>query len=621
MPNEDRLKALLSDLGRSTLRGVRKCPKCGTLNGIRGIMCKNKACDQVFKEAGDKRKNTTEVCKLITGTTTQVFSVRVRDKGPDYRGFVQLPLVSNSLCTRPTDTLINEPSAVCFVENCQRIFNTNILKCHERELQPVTACQHIQAATRCFASALPLIINNAVLFSLNIPAYIKQSIWQLTVVALGPLVQRVSKTIMVVKCKVTSKHPLGFLHVTFSPAKSKDCQSHFFCSCPTFKGQGSRNRSDDVIHDRRCLHYYACVAAFAGDEKLSEEFAAFVDQERSQEIVLNLQEQLSGGDSEGENPSRHVVAVLGNPESNLQVEVEVLRDDAVMFQQFIMASQPVSEDISQVGEFETISETDVPDVCLQGLEVMPDLSSPDLLSSIKNDPLPKTFLRINGLKRKKDNSSPSISGLSEPKKSRKKIPPKPEPNQVKDESTVNQTFIQWLATVTERINQQMHYQFNGKPAPLVFHTPQEFFDCLRERISYGGKKRRLPNTTTAFVRKHAVPLGTFTKYTWHINNIIHCKQIFETPLMPLEITRSFVENQDGTYDVYEASNLKDEAYSKMDNAPRIKPMELKTFLKVGNTAPDQKVPTPMIIEWIPDILPKTKVGELKITFEFGHRRP
>ncbi|KAG8272068.1 hypothetical protein J6590_050973 [Homalodisca vitripennis] len=43
---------------------------------------------------------------------------------------------------------------------------------------------------------------------------------------------------------------------------------------------------------------------------------------------------------------------------------------------------------------------------------------------------------------------------------------------VKDESTVNQTFIQWLATVTERINQQMHYQFNGKPAPLVFHTPQ-----------------------------------------------------------------------------------------------------------------------------------------------------
>lgn len=72
MPKEDKFKALLSDLGRSTLRGVRKCPKCGTLNGIRGAMCKNKACDQVFKEAGEKRKHTTEVCRLVTGTSTQV---------------------------------------------------------------------------------------------------------------------------------------------------------------------------------------------------------------------------------------------------------------------------------------------------------------------------------------------------------------------------------------------------------------------------------------------------------------------------------------------------------------------------------------------------------------------
>lgn len=73
--------------------------------------------------------------------------------------------------------------------------------------------------------------------------------------------------------------------------------------------------------------------------------------------------------------------------------------------------------------------------------------------------------------------------------------------------------------------------FNNKFNIVLYLLFQEFFDCLRERISYGGKKRRLPNNTSAFVRKHAVPLGTFTKYTWHINNIIHCKQIFETPLV------------------------------------------------------------------------------------------
>ena len=40
----------------------------------------------------------------------------------------------------------------------------------------------------------------------------------------------------------------------------------------------------------------------------------------------------------------------------------------------------------------------------------------------------------------------------------------------------------------------------------------------------------------------------------------------------------------------------------------------------GNTSPDQKEPTPFIIEWIPDILPKSHIGELRIKFEYGHQR-
>lgn len=41
---------------------------------------------------------------------------------------------------------------------------------------------------------------------------------------------------------------------------------------------------------------------------------------------------------------------------------------------------------------------------------------------------------------------------------------------------------------------------------------------------------------------------------------------------------------------------------------------------LGNTSPDQKEPTPFIIEWIPDILPQSKIGELRIKFEYGHYR-
>lgn len=71
--------------------------------------------------------------------------------------------------------------------------------------------------------------------------------------------------------------------------------------------------------------------------------------------------------------------------------------------------------------------------------------------------------------------------------------------------------------------------FPGTPDPLVFHAPQVFFDCLQQRISAGSRKKRLPNLTTSFVRKEALPLGTFTKFTWHITSVAQVKQIFDSP--------------------------------------------------------------------------------------------
>lgn len=41
-------------------------------------------------------------------------------------------------------------------------------------------------------------------------------------------------------------------------------------------------------------------------------------------------------------------------------------------------------------------------------------------------------------------------------------------------------------------------------------------------------------------------------------------------------------------------------------------------MSLGNTAPHQVEPTPFLIEWIPDILPISKIGELRIRFEYGH---
>ena len=150
-----------------------------------------------------------------------------------------------------------------------------------------------------------------------------------------------------------------------------------------------------------------------------------------------------------------------------------------------------------------------------------------------------------------------------------------------NENSTNHSFLNWLASITERINQTMHFQFDGKPDSLVFHVPQAFFECLRERISCGAKKKRLPNSTTAFVRKDGVPLGTFTKYTWEITNILHVKSIFDTPLILLEITRSFIQNADGGYELYNQEEIEMERFKKTVNNALIKPQQLKTFLKVG----------------------------------------
>jgi hypothetical protein len=199
----------------------------------------------------------------------------------------------------------------------------------------------------------------------------------------------------------------------------------------------------------------------------------------------------------------------------------------------------------------------------------------------------------------------------------------PSPEEVLDEASVHQSFTDWLAGVTERINLCMHYQFDGKPDTLVFHVAHKLFDCLQQRLSAGTRKKRLPNWVTHVDRRDTPPLGTFAMSTWHITNVLHLKHIFDTPQMQLEVTRSFVQNRDGSYEhvaVGSQSGSADVSSVHQSNNRPIRPSQLRTFLKVGNMSPDQTTPTPFIIEWIADLLPISHVGELRITLEYGHQR-
>ncbi|XP_012289368.1 uncharacterized protein C2orf42 homolog isoform X2 [Aotus nancymaae] len=446
-PNSLRTKvpAFLSDLGKATLRGIRKCPRCGTYNGTRGLSCKNKTCGTIFRY-GARKQPSVEAVKIITGSDLQVYSVRQRDRGPDYRCFVELGVSETTIQTVDGTIITQLSSGRCYVPSCLKAATQGVVE---------NQCQHIKLAVNCQAEATPLTLKSSVLNAMQASPETKQTIWQL------------------------ATEPTGLKEII---VPQLGCHSESTVSaCESTASKSKKRRKDEV--------------------------------------------------------------------SGAQMNSSLLPQDAV------------SSNLRKSG-----------------------LKKPVVASSLKRQAC----------------------------------------GQLLDEAQVTLSFQDWLASVTERIHQTMHYQFDGKPEPLVFHIPQSFFDALQQRISIGSAKKRLPNSTTAFVRKDALPLGTFSKYTWHITNILQVKQILDTPEMPLEITRSFIKNRDGTYELFKCPKVEVESiaetYGRIEKQPVLRPLELKTFLKVGNTSPDQKEPTPFIIEWIPDILPQSKIGELRIKFEYGHHR-
>ncbi|XP_067262834.1 uncharacterized protein C2orf42 homolog isoform X1 [Chanodichthys erythropterus] len=576
--------AFLSNLGKATLRGIRKCPQCGVYNGTRGLSCKNKACGTIFRDGdnvtGRLKKGVSEVVRVVTDSGggrvggPQVFSVRQRGRGSEQRGFVELVLTDTAITTADGTLLTRVNLGRCYMPSCQQNESElTVESSHQQVSQPSKSpCTHVKQAMECQTQATPLPLKSSVLEALVTTSQAKEELWRLATETTGPLVQRVSKSTLIIKCQPGEAHPLGLLHLTVGPSSVKEKNegaAPFRCACyaPNAKGDlGVRSGGHPNVKERenshehslpeRCLHFYACVCAFTSDEKLATEFSAFLNynmnglQERADPTALGISQQ-------------HIEPSISHRSKRLK---------------FVESSTA-----------STVSSASV--------LAVKDTSAPTL-----NQRKPT---------HRKHSSSTGIKN--------------PGSSQPVDEAHVSLGFQQWLASVTERIHQTMHFQFDGKPEPLVFHIPQAFFNALQQRLSLGSKKRRLPNYTTTFVRNDALPLGSFSKYTWHITNLMHVKRIFDTPELPLELTRSFVKNSDGSYSMYRCRETPPDPgpetyhHSRTNKPLAIRPLELRTFLRVGTCAAEQTEPVPFVIEWIPDILPHSQVGELRIRFEYGHQ--
>jgi hypothetical protein len=90
-----------------------------------------------------------------------------------------------------------------------------------------------------------------------------QVVWLLATETTGPLVQRVSKNIMAVKCKASPKHPLGYLHFSFFMSKLKDrIENKYFCSCTAFKASSCNDQFYlflKYLFEQRCFAFVSTV--------------------------------------------------------------------------------------------------------------------------------------------------------------------------------------------------------------------------------------------------------------------------------------------------------------------------------------------------------------------------
>lgn len=267
-PSRTKVPSFLSDLGKATLRGIRKCPRCGTYNGTRGLSCKNKTCGTVFRR-GTRKPPSADAVRIVTGSAAQVYSVRQRERGAEQRCFVELGVSEAAVQTADGTVVTQLSSGSCSAPAC--------LKAAARGAAE-NQCQHVKLALNCQSEATPLALKSSVLNSLQAPPETKQSIWQLATEPTGPLVQRVTKSVLVVKRKGGQKPGPGYLHVSVGPRTSTKApgEPRFRCSCRALRhGKGGEEEEEEEEEGTapRCVHFFACVCAFASDESLAREFA------------------------------------------------------------------------------------------------------------------------------------------------------------------------------------------------------------------------------------------------------------------------------------------------------------------------------------------------------------
>ncbi|XP_035781321.1 uncharacterized protein C2orf42 homolog [Anopheles albimanus] len=181
-------------------------------------------------------------------------------------------------------------------------------------------------------------------------------------------------------------------------------------------------------------------------------------------------------------------------------------------------------------------------------------------------------------------------------------------------SLCNLSFIRWLEAVIEQLNSVIEYSSDGRPGPQTFRIQEDFFRCLRARFSIGHHLRQ----PDAVQPQPETPASQLFKFTHH-NSLLH---VFRTERIALCFEKHFTRSASGHFTAIDIEDPPGMADATVSGTGRpIRPQLYSTFIKLGRYKheADQDRVYHLGLEWIGGLLPRSGFGELRITFEFGHR--
>ncbi|XP_055853532.1 uncharacterized protein C2orf42 homolog [Episyrphus balteatus] len=650
---------LMDIASRRSLRGLKRCPSCGTFNGNRSQMCRNLQCE-LRKQILNTKKSMDPI-QLISHTDSKMYSVRIKERDCAPRNFVQI----TDSYTQDGESLLIKRKAICFVDTC---------KYDSKDVD--ISCKHVKATSECVKIAEEFTINYDALWNLPIDVEQKVRLWDMykEEESAVPAVQRINNATFVTKCASSNIFPSGRLHVTALTNDKKIENQTFSCACKKLKILMSPNDSVSVKEDI-CDHLVLVLAAVlsrSAGSPAANEFSNFTKELMSAWITETIKpepviventsangdififdNELLPTDDLSDFTDNILKSVLNDENANSNTHQNMYQGDPSMvsgcttddadipFEAIscidVMNEQNTRLELSDcnielMDQFELTNQIDLcnngvilsNDDLFQGNSiVMPDLSDTiiDDLIVAQNQtqqiqpsqlmlpitPLPiventSATVRISKKKPKKINLSQS------PKKAVDVVPVLDVAKRLSSGPSLE--YVMWLDHVIECINMNVDFNLKEPNVSLNFNVHEDVFAHFSASFT-NGVKCRLPNSTVVIKK------GKFKgllKYTWILQNASKVQNIFKTKNMAVEVERKFQPNGD-KYVPYVEEKCDIIVVNK--KFKKICPKMYVAHIWFDCSNNNQK--TGFKIEWVPNVFPKSGFGVLNIEFSIGLR--